>query len=141
MSFIRIDLQSGKTYAKCATMMFKVGGRKFSGKMKEQRMAFLDRLQETIDQGLKSSRELFGKAKEKAKDLGEIGVLKFEIKQLENQAEKLIAKLGSKTYEELVVEKNDSINSDTEGVKEILGAIAGVKSEIEEKEEAIKKIE
>ena len=104
-------------------------------------MAFLDRLQETIDQGLKSSRELFGKAKDKAKDLGEIGVLKFEIKQLENQAEKLIAKLGSKAYEELIVENRDSITGGTEGVKEILGAIAGVKSEIEEKEEAIKNIE
>ena len=104
-------------------------------------MAFWDRLQETIDQGLKNSRELFGKAKEKAKDLGELGVLKFEIKQLESQAEKLIAKLGSKAYEELVVENRGPINTDTPGVNEILGAITGVKSEIEVKEEAIKNIE
>jgi len=117
-----------------------LAGENFINRSKEKMMAFLDRLQETIDQGLKSSRELFGKAKDKAKDLGEIGVLKFEIKQLENQAEKLIAKLGSKTYEELVVEKHDSINGDAQGVKEILGAIAGVKAEIEEKEKAIEQL-
>ena len=83
-------------------------------------MGFLDKLQDTIDQGLKSSKELFGKAKEKAKDLGEVGVLRFEIKQLESQAEKLIAKLGSKVYEVLVVEDQKSVSGGTAGVKEIL---------------------
>jgi len=103
-------------------------------------MGFLDRIQETIDQGLKSSKELFGKAKEKAKDLSEIGVLKFEIRQLESQAEKLIAKLGSRTYEALVVEGQDAINGDTSGVKEILTAIANVKQEIEAKEQKVKDV-
>ena len=41
-------------------------------------MGFLDKLQETLDQGLKSSKELLGKAKEKAKDLGEIGVCIYD---------------------------------------------------------------
>ncbi|MBN1686005.1 MAG: hypothetical protein JW852_05085 [Spirochaetales bacterium] len=104
-------------------------------------MGFLDKLQETIDQGLKSSRELFGKAKEKAKDLGEIGVLKFEIKQLESQAEKLVAKLGSKTYEVLTVEGQQTVSSDTPGIKEILNAIAGVRKEIEAKEQQVRNIE
>ena len=103
-------------------------------------MGFLDRIQETIDQGLKSSKELFGKAKEKAKDLSEIGVLRFEIRQLESQAEKLIAKLGSKTYETLVVEGQDTVSGDTEGIKEILSAIASVKQEIEAKEQQVKDV-
>ena len=104
-------------------------------------MGFLDKLQETIDQGLKSSKELFGKAKEKAKDLGEIGVLRFEIKQLESQAEKLVAKLGSKAYEVLVVEGQKTLSGNTPGVKEILNAIAGVRQEIEAKEQQVKNIE
>ncbi len=104
-------------------------------------MSFLDRVQETIDQGLKSSRELFGKARDKAKDLGEIGVLRFEIKQLEAQAEKLIAKLGSKTYETLVVEEQKTVSAGTQGIKEILNAIAEVKQEIELKERQIKEFE
>lgn len=104
-------------------------------------MGFLDKLQETIDQGLKSSKELFGKAKEKAKDLGESGVLRFEIKQLESQAEKLIAKLGSTVYEVLVVDEKKTVSGSTTGVKEILSAIAGVRSEIEAKEKLLEKFE
>ena len=104
-------------------------------------MGFLDKLQETIDQGLKNSKELFGKAKEKAKDLGEIGVLRFEIKQLESQAEKLIAKLGSTAYEVLTGEEQKTVDGDTPGIKEILAAIAGVRSEIEAKEQQVKDID
>ena len=104
-------------------------------------MGFLDKLQETIDQGLKNSKDLFGKAKDKAKDLGEIGVIKFEMKQLESQAEKIIAKLGSKVYEVLVVDEQKTVSAVTPGVKEILSAIAGVKSELEAKEEQLKNFE
>ena len=104
-------------------------------------MGFLDKLQETIDQGLKNSKELFGKAKGKAKDLGEIGVLRFEIKQLESQAEKLIAKLGSTAYEVFTGEEQKTVDGDTPGIKEILAAIAGVRSEIEAKEQQVKDID
>ena len=101
-------------------------------------MSFLDKLQETIDQGLKNSKDLFGKAKDKAKDLGEQGVIRFEMKQLESQAEKLIAKLGSKVYEVLVVDGQKTVSGATPEVKEILNAVAGVKTEIEAKEEQLK---
>ncbi len=104
-------------------------------------MSFLDKLQDTIDQGLKNSKELFGKAKDKAKDLGEIGVIRFEMKQLESQAEKLIAKLGSKVYEVIVVDEQKTVSASTPGVKEILNAVAGVRAEIEAKEEQLKNIE
>ncbi len=104
-------------------------------------MGFLEKLQETIDQGLKNSKDLFGKAKDKAKDLGELGVVRFEIKQLESQAEKLIAKLGTKVYEVLVVESQKTVSASTADVKEILNAIAGVREDIEKKEEQIKNLE
>ena len=104
-------------------------------------MSFLDKLQETIDQGLKNSKDLFGKAKDKAKDLGEQGVIRFEIKQLESQAEKLIAKLGSKVYEVLVVDGQKTVSGSTPDVKEILNAVAGVKTEIEAKEAQLKNSE
>ena len=104
-------------------------------------MGFLDKLQDTIDQGLKSSKDLFGKARDKAKDLGEIGVLRFEIRQLESQAEKLVAKLGSKTYEVLVVNGQQTVSANTTGVKEILNAISEVRKEIEAKEQQVKDLD
>ena len=104
-------------------------------------MAFIDRLQDTLDQGLKASKELFGKAREKAKDLGEIGVLKFEIKQLESQAEKLVAKLGSRVYDVLVKEEKNTVSQNTTGVKEIVHALIGIQNEIEQKEEQVKNVD
>ncbi len=104
-------------------------------------MSFFEKLQGKVDHGLKNSKELFGRAKDKAKDLGEIGVLKFEIKQLESQAEQLSTKLGSKVYETLIVKGIDSINLETEGIQAILSAIEGVKDDIETKEELLKKFD
>ena len=51
-------------------------------------MSFWDRMEEIVSQGLESSRDILGKAKEKAKDLGEKGLLRYEISQIERQAEK-----------------------------------------------------
>lgn len=103
-------------------------------------MGFMDRMQETINQGLKTSRELFGKAKEKAKDLGEIGVIKFEIMQLENQAEKLVAQLGSNVYRVLIEEEHNTVSRNTPDIKEVLNQIEDVKQQIEKKEADLKNI-
>jgi len=104
-------------------------------------MAFMDRVQETLNQGLKTSRDLFGKAKEKAKDLGEIGVLKFEIKQLENQAEKLMGQLGSRVYQVLVAEQHNTVSHSTGGVKDLLTEIEQIEKRIDEKEKQLKQFE
>ena len=101
-------------------------------------MGFKERMQETINQGLKSSRELFDKAKEKAKDIGEKGVLKLEISQLESQAEKLLARLGTTVYQVMVEEGQNTISHSTASVKELLADISDVRSRIEEKENQLK---
>ncbi len=103
-------------------------------------MGFRDRMQETISQGLKTSRELFDKAKDKAKDLGEKGVLKIEISQLENQAEKTLAKLGTSVYEALVEENHNTVSRSTPEVKELLAEIGNIRDRIEEKEKLLEQI-
>lgn len=102
-------------------------------------MTFMDRVQETLNQGLKTSRDLFGKAKEKAKDLGEMGVLKFEIKQLENQAEKLMGQLGSKVYQILLADQESTIDGNTAGVKDLVAEIGEIEKQIDEKEAQLPK--
>jgi hypothetical protein len=97
-------------------------------------MDFWDRVKTTIDKGLEGSRDLLGKARDKAQDLGERGVLRVEIIQLENQAEKLVSKLGAVAYEALVVEKEDHVSSDSVGVPELIGEINEVHARIKEKE-------
>ncbi len=100
-------------------------------------MDFWDRMKVAMEKGLDGSRELLSKAKDRAQDLGERGVLRLEVMQLENQAEKLIGKLGTRTYEALVTEKRLQVDRDTEGVAELIGEIDHVRDRIREKEAAL----
>ena len=102
-------------------------------------MDFLDRLQENMVKGLDASRDLFDKAREKAQDLSEMGVLRFEIRQLENQAEKLFGQLGTKTYELLHERGEKSVSLSNGEIQPFITEIERVKQKIEEKEEELKK--
>ena len=97
-------------------------------------MDFWDRVKTTIDKGLEGSRDMLGRARDTAQDLGERGVLRVEILQLENQAEKLVGKLGAVAFEALVVEKQDQLTKDGAGVPELIDEINDVQARIKEKE-------
>ena len=103
-------------------------------------MSFWDRMQKVIDQGIETSKDVLGKAKEKAKDLGEKGILKYDILKLEKQEEKEIIVLGSKVFELLVEKKEDSISRDNEDIKNIIDQIIDIQTKIDEKEEELKNI-
>jgi hypothetical protein len=103
-------------------------------------MGFWDRMKEVLDKSIETSKDVLIKAKEKAQELGEKGVLKYEIMQLEKNAEKKLALLGAKTFELLVKEDKNSISKSTQGVKEILEDIKDIEEKIDGKEEALKKL-
>jgi len=100
-------------------------------------MDFTERMKQVFDRGLESSRDLFSKARDKAQDLGEKGVLKFEIMQLESQAEKLMAKLGNRVYEALTQEGVDSVTTNTSGVHDLIAEIDQVENRVREKEQKL----
>lgn len=100
-------------------------------------MDFWDRMKNAMEKGLEGSRELLGKAKDRAQDLGERGVLRLEIMQLENQAEKLIGQLGTRTYEALVTEQRLRIDKQTEGIAELIAQIDEIHERVREKEAAL----
>lgn len=104
-------------------------------------MDFWDRMKGAIDKGVDSSRDLLGRAREKAKDVGERGVIRFEIMQLESQAEKLVAKLGSRVYEQLMVEGNQSISKTTPEIRQLLGDIEQLRARITEKESVLRSMD
>lgn len=101
-------------------------------------MDFLKKMQDTINQGLSSSKDIFEKAKEKTKELGDLGVLKIEINQLTSQAEKLSAKLGMKVYEVLGEGEQNTISRRTPGVRELLEELEEIRLRIKSKEEDLK---
>ena len=92
-------------------------------------MGFWERMEEVVNQGLESSREVLVRARAKAKDLGEMGLLRFEINQIERQAEKKFSQLGAAVYEKLVLKKQATVSR--EAVAEILQDVQELKDRLE----------
>ena len=101
-------------------------------------MTFSDRMRELLDQGVAASRDFAAKAGAKAQDLGERGVLMFEIKQLEGQAQKLIGRLGTEVYQAFTERGDEILSKDSAPVKALLSEITTIRESIEQKEEELK---
>jgi capsule polysaccharide export protein KpsE/RkpR len=97
-----------------------------------------EKAQDWGEKGVKASKEFASKAGNKVQEMGEIGVLRFEIKQLENQAEKQVGKLGLEAYKAFTERGAKSITVDTPAIKIILAEIASIEQIITQKEELIK---
>ena len=101
-------------------------------------MAFSERMKELLDQGVAASKDFAIRAGGKAQELGEKGVLMLEIKQLENQAQKLINRLGNEAYRAFAEENTKTISAEDAPIKGILTEIAMVRESIEKKDEDLK---
>ena len=97
-------------------------------------MSFWERSKELLSKGAMTSKEVFEKAAEKTKELGEKGVTKFEISQLEKQAENRFAMLGRLVYQVLMKEEQHTISKGTVDIKNLLSEIEKVEKLIDEKE-------
>jgi hypothetical protein len=95
-------------------------------------------MEQVVNQGLESSREVLSKAKEKAKDLGEKGLLRYEITQIERQAEKKFSQLGASVYEQMVMKKQATVSR--ESVNELLEDIRELRERLEKLEEDLKQV-
>ena len=101
-------------------------------------MPFSDGLKEILDQGLAASKEFAIKAGAKAQDLGERGILMLEIKQMESQAQKILARLGTETYLAFAERGQPVIERDAVEFSTILNELANLKDAIETKEAELK---
>ena len=95
-------------------------------------MGIWDRMEQLLGQGLHTSREVLARAKDKAQELGEIGLLKYELSQLEKQAQKLFGRLGVAVFDKLAVKGQATVSR--EAVKELVAELEEVKKKIEQKE-------
>lgn len=98
-------------------------------------MEFWERMRNAFDRGLEKSKDLLGRARDTAQDLGERGVLRYEIMQLENQAETIVGKLGAACYEPLA--NDESVNRSSAGVSDLIDQIDAIQTRIKEKEAAL----
>ena len=97
-------------------------------------MTFSERMREMLDQGVAVSKELAVKAGAKAQDLGERSVMMLEIKQLENQAQKLVGRLGAEAYQTFTERGEETVSRESAPIKALLSDIAVIRESIERKE-------
>ena len=97
-------------------------------------MTFNERMKELLDQGVAASKEFAARAGAKAQDLGERSVLMLEIRQLENQAQKLIGRLGAEAYQTFTERGEQTLSIENTMVKTLLSDIASARESIEKKE-------
>jgi len=101
-------------------------------------MGFWDRIDDLVNQGLSSSRDILKQAKDRAKDLGEKGLLKYEIAQLERQAREKLTQLGMRAYEKLAEGGESSVSRAS--LEDLLGEIRDLKVRVEGKEQELKRL-
>jgi len=101
-------------------------------------MTFSERMKDLLEQGWAVSKDIAIKAGAKAQDLGERGLLMWEIKQLENQAQKLLTRLGNEAYIAFTERNQETADREAIEFRTILDDIAGVKDQIERKESELK---
>jgi len=99
-------------------------------------LGFWDRMEQLIGQGVNSSKEALARARDKAQELGEIGLLRYEISQLEKHAEKLFSRLGMAVFEKLSGKGQATVSRDA--VKELIQELEDVRKRIEQKEGDLK---
>jgi hypothetical protein len=95
-------------------------------------------MKDLLEQGWTVSKEIAAKAGAKAQDLGERGLLMWDIKQLENQAQKLLTRLGSEVYIAFKDRDLTTVDRDSVEVRTILEELEIIKNQIEVKENELK---
>ena len=100
-------------------------------------MGFWNRSKELLNKGIMSTREILEKAGEKGKELGEKGVAKFTVMQLEKQVENRFAQIGRLVYQVLVKEGQQTISRSTDEIKILLEEVEQIEAKIDEEEEAL----
>jgi len=101
-------------------------------------MTFSERMKELLEQGWDATKDFAIKAGAKAQDLGERGLIMWDIKQLENKAQKLIARLGNEALMAFTDKDQAELSRETPEIKAILDEIANTKEQIEKKEIELK---
>jgi hypothetical protein len=91
-------------------------------------------MRDLLDQGAQVSKDFLSKAGAKAQNLGERGVLSLEIKQMEGQARKLLARLGNGVYRRFMEEGAESVSASDPEISSLLSQIGSLKGAIEKRE-------
>ncbi len=103
-------------------------------------MTFWDSLKDFMDKSIDASGKALGQLGEKTKELGQKGVVKFEIAQLRNQFKLQSDKLGLLVYELFVKQAKESATRRNAEIAPIIEKMEELEKQIAQKEEEYKNI-
>ena len=103
-----------------------------------EQISLNEKIKNLLDQGIAASKDLAAKAESKTRELGEQGVMLFDIKQLEAGLRKLKNALGDEAYEALVERNESSIGRDNPAINAILAELSNIRETIERKKTELK---
>ncbi len=95
---------------------------------------FLEKMKKITEKGFEVSKDVLGQAGEKVQDLGDKGVTKFELMQLERQTQKQFIQLGLCVYEAFASQDKKSVTAKDEEVERLVTEISRLKDEMKIKE-------
>jgi hypothetical protein len=102
-------------------------------------MNFLERMKKTIARGYENATNLLNNAAEKTKEMGEKGILEYEIVRLEKEIENMLPLLGGEVYT-LYRENKLKLMDDVLELKKILNRIHEKEIEITKKEKELEEL-
>ena len=97
-------------------------------------MGFWERSKQLLSKGVVSTKDIIENAAQKTKELGEKGVARVTITQLERQVENRLAQVGRHVYQILVKEGQQTISKGTDEIKVLLEEVEKLEKEIDERE-------
>jgi len=103
-------------------------------------MTFSEKMRDMMNRGMAASRDAISKAGAQAQVWGEMGVLKIEIIQYRNLAEKLTTQLGAEVYAALAERGEPSLSIDSPKVRDLIARIRDNERAIAEREERFRKL-
>jgi hypothetical protein len=103
-------------------------------------MDMMEKMKHAVEKGLQVSKEALGKAGDAARDLGEVGVLKLEIRELENRIKDLLRSLGIYVYEQLGKEGKASVTGKNPEISTLILALENAEKEIEIRKDKIERL-
>jgi hypothetical protein len=83
-------------------------------------MGFSEQMKEIMQKSFESTKSFLAKAAEKAKEVGEKGIIRYELNELEKEAENKFALIGSEVYSLLIEKKQHTISKNTPEIKDVL---------------------
>lgn len=101
-------------------------------------MEFRKKVSEVLSTGAAKTRDVYSRAKARAKDLSAQASLSLEISRLERKRERKFAELGSTVFWLLSAQGKRSVSRSTTGVKAVLDELAKLESLIREKQDELR---